>query len=280
MVHYGSWLRIFRYLCSTIPPLKVIKLFKELFYFHRYIDKMIESDILFPWLDPNLHAMMDQLKDLKNCEVMCKVRKFKQIIQRHPVASVFLSTFVITGFLPFFLFLAFVAGSSIFVLFSLLLFQGGVLALGLLSLLGVFVPIVLFGTKIAAIVYVIYIITATVLRVAHILTKTIIWLPNVIVTVLSQKFHDIFALLGEAVRVELERRRSSAFLSWQSEFDNIDNECMKGEQLRRRHYHTERSDNLSDSLDRKVKLETIRVDGRRMASIPGWCVSWDQYKKS
>ena len=44
---------------------------------------------------------------------------------------------------------------------------------------------------------------------------------------------------------------------------------MKGEQLRRRHYHTERSDNLSDSLDRKVKLETIRVDGRRMASIPG-----------
>ena len=194
-------------------PLKVIKLFKELFYFHRYIYTMIESDILFPWLDPNLHAMMDQLKDMKNSEAMCKVRKFKQIIQRHPVASVFLSTFVITGFLPFFLFLAFVAGSSVFVLFSLLLFQGGVLALGLLSLLGVFVPIVLFGTKIAAIVYVIYIITATVLRVAHILTKTIIWLPNVIVTVLNQKFHDIFAVLGEAVRVELQRRRSTAFSS-------------------------------------------------------------------
>lgn len=198
---------------DTYRALKVIQLFKESFYFHRIVDTMIESDILFPWLHPNLHAMMDQIKDLKNSEAMCKVRKFKQIIQRHPVASVFLSTFVITGFLPFFLFLAFVAGSSIFVLFSLLLFQGGVLALGLLSLLGVFVPIVLFGTKIAAIVYVIYIITATVLRVAHILTKTIIWLPNMILAVMTQKFHDIFSLLGDAVKVEPQRSRSSVFSS-------------------------------------------------------------------
>lgn len=173
---------------------------------------MIESDLLFPWLDSNLHAMRDQLKDLNNCEAMSKVRKFKQLIQRHPLASVFLGTFVVTGFLPFFLFLAFVAGSSIFVLFSLLLFQGGVLAMGLLSLLGVFVPIVIFGTKIAAIVYIIYIIVATVIRVVHILINTIVWLPLVILTGLNQKIHDIFSRLGDAVRVELQRRRSSAFI--------------------------------------------------------------------
>ena len=170
---------------------------------------MIESDILFPWLDRNLHAINDQLKDLKNCEAMSRVRKYKQIIQRHPVASVFLGTFVITGFLPFFLFLAFVAGSSVFVLFSLLLFQGGVLAMGLLSLLGVFVPIVIFGTKIALIVYIIYIITATVLRVAHFLTNSIMWLPFAIITVLNQKIHDVFSRLGDAGRVELQRRHSS-----------------------------------------------------------------------
>ena len=176
----------------------------------RIIRAMIESDILFPWLDPNLHAMQDQLKDLNNCAAMSKVRRFKQMIQRHPVASVFLGTFIITGFLPFFLFLAFVAGSSIFVLFSILLFQGGVLAMGLLSLLGVFVPIVLFGTKIAAIVYIIYIITATVLRVLHVLMNTIMWLPFAILTGLNQKIHDVFSRLGDAVRVELHRRCSMA----------------------------------------------------------------------
>ena len=43
---------------------------------------------------------------------------------------------------------------------------------------------------------------------------------------------------------------------------------MNGEQLRRRHYHTERSDNLSHTLDPKVKQDTIHVDGRRMVSVP------------
>lgn len=43
---------------------------------------------------------------------------------------------------------------------------------------------------------------------------------------------------------------------------NNDNECMNGEQFkRRRHYHTERSDNPSNSLDPKVKQDTIHVDG-------------------
>lgn len=153
---------------------------------------MIESDLLFPWLDPNLHAMRDQLKDLNNCQAMSKARKLKQMIQKHPVASVFLGTFIITGFLPFFLFLAFVAGSSVFVLFSILLFQGGVLAVGMLCLLGMFVPIVLFGTKITALVYIIYLTNATVLRVAHVLTDTIVWLPSTILKKASQKVYDLF----------------------------------------------------------------------------------------
>lgn len=172
---------------------------------------MIESDLLFPWLDPNLHAMRDQLKDLNNCRAMSKARKLKQMIQRHPVASVFLGTFIITGFLPFFLFLAFVAGSSVFVLFSILLFQGGVLAVGMLCLLGMFVPIVLFGTKITALVYIIYLTNATVLRVAHVLTDTIVWLPSTILKKASQKVYDLFPCLGDGVRVELHRRSSSFF---------------------------------------------------------------------
>jgi len=172
---------------------------------------MIESDLLFPWLNPNLHAMRDQLKDLNNCLAMSKARKLKQMIQRHPVASVFLGTFIITGFLPFFLFLAFVAGSSVFVLFSLLLFQGGVLALGMLCLLGMFVPIVLFGTKVTAFVFIIYLIITTVLRVAHVLTDIIVWLPSTILKKASQKCHDLLPCLGEGVRVEFYRRRSSFF---------------------------------------------------------------------
>jgi len=172
---------------------------------------MIESDLLFPWLNPNLHAMRDQLKDLNNCQAMSKARKLKQMIQRHPVASVFLGTFIITGFLPFFLFLAFVAGSSVFVLFSLLLFQGGVLALGMLCLLGMFVPIVLFGTKVTAFVFIIYLIITTVLRVAHVLTDIIVWLPSTILKKASQKCHDLLPCIGEGVRVEFYRRRSSFF---------------------------------------------------------------------
>lgn len=172
---------------------------------------MIESDLLFPWLNPNLHAMRDQLKDLNNCQAISKARKLKQMIQRHPVASVFLGTFIITGFLPFFLFLAFVAGSSVFVLFSLLLFQGGVLALGMLCLLGMFVPIVLFGTKVTAFVFIIYLIITTVLRVAHVLTDIIVWLPSTILKKASQKCHDLLPCLGEGVRVEFYRRRSSFF---------------------------------------------------------------------
>jgi len=172
---------------------------------------MIESDLLFPWLNPNLHAMRDQLKDLNNCQAMSKARKLKQMIQRHPVASVFLGTFIITGFLPFFLFLAFVAGSSLFVLFSLLLFQGGVLALGMLCLLGMFVPIVLFGTKVTAFVFIIYLIITTVLRVAHVLTDIIVWLPSTILKKASQKCHDLLPCIGEGVRVEFYRRRSSFF---------------------------------------------------------------------
>ena len=162
---------------------------------------MIESDLLFPWLNPNLHAMRDQLKDLNNCQAMSKARKLKQMIQRHPVASVFLGTFIVTGFLPFFLFLAFVAGSSVFVLFSILLFQGGVLALGMLCLLGMFVPIVLFATKITALVYIIYLTIATVLRVAHILTDIIVLLPSTVLKKASQKCHDVFPCLGEGVNV-------------------------------------------------------------------------------
>ena len=130
-------------------------------------------------------------------------------IQRHPVAFVFLGTFIITGFLPFFLFLAFVAGSSIFVLFSLLLFQGGVLAIGLLSLLGVFVPIVLFGTIIAAIAYVVYIITATIFHLTHALTNTIVRLPIAVHSTVNQKFHDAFSRLGGEVKMELHRRYSN-----------------------------------------------------------------------
>lgn len=172
---------------------------------------MIESDLLFPWLNPNLHAMRDQLKDLNNCQAMSKARKLKQMIQRHPVASVFLGTFIVTGFLPFFLFLAFVAGSSVFVLFSILLFQGGVLALGMLCLLGMFVPIVLFATKITALVYIIYLTIATVLRVAHILTDIIVLLPSTVLKKASQKCHDVFPCLGEGVTVELNRRSSSFF---------------------------------------------------------------------
>lgn len=172
---------------------------------------MIESDLLFPWLNPNLHAMRDQLKDLNNCQAMSKARKLKQMIQRHPVAAVFLGTFIVTGFLPFFLFLAFVAGSSVFVLFSILLFQGGVLALGMLCLLGMFVPIVLFATKITALVYIIYLTIATVLRVAHILTDIIVWLPSTVLKKASQKCHDLYYFLGEGVRVELNRRSSSFF---------------------------------------------------------------------
>ena len=84
--------------------------------------------------------------------------------------------------------------------------------MGLLSLLGVFVPIVIFGTKIAAFVYVIYVITATVIRVTHVLMDTIVWLPFVILTGLNQKIHNIFSRLGDAVRVELHRRCSNAFL--------------------------------------------------------------------
>ena len=42
---------------------------------------------------------------------------------------------------------------------------------------------------------------------------------------------------------------------------------MKGEQLRRRHYHTERSDNLSHSLDPKVKQDTILQQGDVSAEI-------------
>lgn len=175
---------------------------------------MIENDLLFPWLNPNLHAMRDQLKDLNNCQAMSKARKLKQMIQRHPVASVFLGTFIITGFLPFFLFLAFVAGSSVFVLFSLLLFQGGVLALGMLCLLGMFVPIVLFGTKVTAFVFIIYLIITTVLRVAHVLTDIIVWLPSTILKKASQKCHDLLPCLGEGVRVEFYRRRSSFFGLW------------------------------------------------------------------
>ena len=170
---------------------------------------MIESDLLFPWLDPNLHAMRDQLRDLHNCKAMSKARKFTHFVQRHPVASVFLGTFIITGFLPFFLFLAFVVGSSVFVLFSILLFQGGVLAVGMLFLLGIFVPIVLFGTKIAALVYIIYIITATVLRATHVLTSTVVWLPSRIIKGVSQKFQDIFPCLGDGVRVEIHRLSNS-----------------------------------------------------------------------
>lgn len=170
---------------------------------------MIESDLLFPWLDPNLHAVRDQLKDLNNSPAISKARKFTQFIQRHPVASVFLGTFFITGFLPFFLFLAFVAGSSVFVLFSILLFQGGILAVGMLFLLGMFVPIVLFGTKITAVVYIIYMITATALRVAHVLMNTIVRVPSTILKGVSQKFHDLFPCLGDGVRVELHRRSSS-----------------------------------------------------------------------
>ena len=172
---------------------------------------MIESDLLFPWLNPNLHAMRDQLKDLNNCQAMSKVRKLRHMIQRHPVASVFLGTFIVTGFLPFFLFLAFVVGSSVFVLFSLLLFQGGVLALGMLCLLGLFVPIVLFGTKITALVYIIYLIIATFLRVAHVLTDIIVWFPSTILKKASQKCHDLFPSIGEAVIVEMYRRSSSFF---------------------------------------------------------------------
>lgn len=84
--------------------------------------------------------------------------------------------------------------------------------MGLLSLLGVFVPIVLFGTKIAAIVYVIYIITATILRMAHVLTNVIVLFPSAVLSRLNQKFHDIFSRLGDAVRVELHRRCSNAVM--------------------------------------------------------------------
>ena len=170
---------------------------------------MIESDLLFPWLSPNLHALRDSLNDVGNCEAMYKVRQVTQFLQRHPVASVFLGTLVITGFLPFFLFLAFVVGSSVFVLFTLLLLQGGVLAIAMLCLLGVFVPIVMFGTKLTALVCFVYIITMTALHVVQVLTNQIVRLPSRILIRLNQKIHDIVSRFQDAVGVEMPRRGSS-----------------------------------------------------------------------
>ncbi|XP_078366168.1 uncharacterized protein LOC144650377 [Oculina patagonica] len=112
-----------------------------------------DIDSMFPWATSNLRAMYERVVSLKDCQVMRALRQTKQFIENHPLISLFLAILVIIGFLPFFVFLAFVSSSFVVVSMSALALLGGSFVVAFFSFLVVLSPLLVFGGILAVFVY-------------------------------------------------------------------------------------------------------------------------------
>ena len=116
-------------------------------------DNIEDIESLFLFLGSSVRALNERAANLMNSQVVRILRQTKEIIQTHPLNSLFLMIFIVLGFLPFIVFAAFVSSSFLLVLLSALTVFGGTFAVAFVSFLVVLFPILMFGGGVAVFVY-------------------------------------------------------------------------------------------------------------------------------
>lgn len=124
----------------------------------------IESTFLS--LGLNLQEPLEErVANLKNCQVMRALRRLKEFIQNRPLVSLFLGVFIVLGFLPFVVFAAFVSSSFLVVAMSAIMVFGGTFAVAFASFLVVMFPVLMLGSGLAGLAYLIYCAVTKILQI-------------------------------------------------------------------------------------------------------------------
>ena len=114
-------------------------------------------DSLLPkWLNSaRLRAVEERVENAK-CQVFQRIREGKDFADRHPVVALFLAVVAVLGFLPIFVFLAFVSGYLVVILLTALAVFLGVAFVSLVPFLTVLIPILMIGGIAAVFIYFAY----------------------------------------------------------------------------------------------------------------------------
>jgi len=118
----------------------------------------MDIDKLLPqWLTDRWETMKNYqaycLESLENCQAVRICRQANEFSHSHPVIAMFLAIVFSFSFLPVIVFVSFVFGSFVVIVFTALTVFGGVLVICLVPLLAVSVPVLMFGGVLAVFVY-------------------------------------------------------------------------------------------------------------------------------
>ena len=141
-------------------------------------------DSLLPkWLNSaSLRAVEERVENVK-CQVLRGIGKARHFADRHPVVALFLAVVAVLGFLPIFVFLAFVSGSLVIILLTGLSVFLGVIFVSLVPFLTVLIPILMIGGIAAVFIYFAYRSVVKMLQVIERLKAMVMSLPSKIVGV-------------------------------------------------------------------------------------------------
>ena len=137
------------------------------------------DSILPKWLNSaSLRAVEEHVKNAK-----CQVLVARDYADRHPVIALFLAVVAVLGFLPIFVFLAFVSGSLVVIVGTALSVFVGLIFVSLVPLLTVLIPILMIGGIAGVFIYFLYRSVVKMLQVIERLKDTVMSLLSKIVGV-------------------------------------------------------------------------------------------------
>ena len=120
-------------------------------------------DLFAPNLSEKIGIILEQFKNLRFREAMCKLKKAQMFLREHPVVGVIVTPILFMALLPSIFAAVIILGPFLFILGSAMAFIGGVLVLSSPFLLGVFAPMVISAAMVIASLYTTYYITSAVL---------------------------------------------------------------------------------------------------------------------
>ena len=161
-------------------------------------------DFLYPSVFTNLRATSEFFYNLQNYQAIRHLVEAKQFADRHPVISTFLVILFILGFFPVFLFLAFAVASAVLVFFSAAVFLSGILLVGVVPFLTVFIPVLMFGGAFSVQLYCMYRLLVVTRRCVQQLKNVIISGPSTRVSqAIKRNFNETPVLTADAQQDEV-----------------------------------------------------------------------------
>ena len=142
---------------------------------------------VFPSLCFNLRKLNESVTSNTNgCKALRTLGRTEDFIQSHPSISLFLTIFIVLGFLPMILLAALVFSPFLVISLSAVTVFGGTFLVASFSFLVTLFPALLFGAVVGVFVYLAYRVVVNALRVIKQLKDMVLSLPSGILPVLNR----------------------------------------------------------------------------------------------